>query len=121
MPTDSTLFLGIYTVIYPTSDLPASRDWFSRAFGVEPYFDEPFYVGFSIGGYELGLHPDEGDYPVAYWGTADIDAAVTHLESVAATIRTPPNEVGDGIKVATLTTPDGHVMGVIENPNFHVG
>ena len=49
--------LGLRTCIYPVPDLAAAKAWYARAFGVEPYFDEPFYVGFEIGGYELGLIP----------------------------------------------------------------
>ena len=51
------MFLGLRTVIYRVRDLAAAKAWYANAFGVQPYFDEPFYVGFDIGGYELGLHP----------------------------------------------------------------
>ena len=47
--------LGLRTVIYHVPDLPRAKEWYAKAFGVKPYFDEPFYVGFSVGGYELGL------------------------------------------------------------------
>ena len=60
------MFLGLRTVIYPTPDLAASKAWFARLLGVEPYFDEPFYVGFNVAGYELALDPS-GD-PATYWG-----------------------------------------------------
>jgi len=55
------MFLGLRTAIYPAADLNASKAWFSNLLGVEPYFDEPFYVGFNVGGYELGLVPHKGD------------------------------------------------------------
>ena len=54
----STTTLGLATVIYQVPDLAAAKAWYTRAFGQAPYFDQPFYVGFEIGGYELGLHPD---------------------------------------------------------------
>ncbi len=73
MTKDSTRFLGLRTVIYHAPDLEAAKTWYTRAFGVAPYFDEPFYVGFEIGGFELGLHPGSsgisvGNNAVAYWG-----------------------------------------------------
>src|SRR5258706_13109509 len=51
------MILGIRTVIYHVKDLAKAKDWYAKAFGVKPYFDEPFYVGFNIGGFETGLHP----------------------------------------------------------------
>lgn len=51
------MFLGLRTIVYPAPDLAASKAWWTEALGIEPYFDEPFYVGFNPGGYELGLNP----------------------------------------------------------------
>ena len=53
------MFLGLRTVVYYVDDIKKARDWYSSVVG-EPYFDEPFYVGFNVRGFELGLHPDEG-------------------------------------------------------------
>ena len=53
------MVLGLGTVGYHVTDLAAAKAWYTRAFGVAPYFDQPFYVGFDIGGYELGLNPDQ--------------------------------------------------------------
>ena len=41
---------GLGTVIYKVADLPRAKAWYSAAFQHAPYFDEPFYVGFNIGG-----------------------------------------------------------------------
>ena len=69
------MFLGLRTVIYHAPDLDAAKKWYATAFRTKPYFDEPFYVGFEIGGFELGLDPDVsgravGNNAVAYWGVA---------------------------------------------------
>jgi predicted enzyme related to lactoylglutathione lyase len=114
------VFLGLRTTIFPARDLAAAKEWFTKAFGVSPYFDEPFYVGFEIGGYELGLDPDAPveDGPTTYWGVEDADAAVAHLLASGARAHKPVREVGDGIRVATVRTPDGFLLGVIENPHF---
>lgn len=120
------MFLGLRTVIYRVRDLGAAKAWYAAALGIQPYFDEPFYVGFEVGGYELGLHPHEGEIPiganeVAYWGVPDIEAAHQHMLDRGATPRDPIQEVGGGIKVAGVVDPYGNVIGLIENPHFTVG
>jgi lactoylglutathione lyase len=56
---EKTQFLGLRTTIYKVGDITKAKEWYSKAFGVQPYFTEPFYVGFNIGGYELGLQPEK--------------------------------------------------------------
>jgi predicted enzyme related to lactoylglutathione lyase len=114
---------GLRTAIYHAEDLERAKRWYTDALGVEPYFDESFYVGFNVGGYELGLDPDlsnikRGNYAVAYWGVADARAAYARLLALGATAHTEPNEVGGGIVVAAVTDPFGNALGLIENPHF---
>lgn len=120
---DGTPFLGLRTVIYAAPALAETRAWYSQAFGVEPYFDEPFYVGFNIGGYELGLDPNaalsEGS-TITYWGVADLEAVWEHLLGLGATSHAPIQEVGDGIKTASVYDPFGNVIGLIDNPHFQL-
>ena len=117
------MFQGLRTVIYAVSDLQKAREWYTRALSKEPYFAEPFYVGFNVGGYELGLDPDTkgvsaGDNAVAYWGVADAPAAYARLLSLGAREHHAVREVGGGILVGTVTDPFGNVLGVIQNPHF---
>jgi catechol 2,3-dioxygenase-like lactoylglutathione lyase family enzyme len=117
------VFLGLRTVIYAAPDLAAAKAWFTEVLGVSPYFDEPFYVGFSVGGYELGLDPnaDPATGGVAYWGVDDADAALVQLVAACATAREPGvQDVGGGIRVAIVRQPVGGVLGIIENPNFRL-
>ena len=119
-------FRGIYTAIYRVPDIPAATAWYTRAFGVAPYFVEPFYVGFEIAGYELGLQPGEGSGDgggavVAYWGVADAEETVRGLLANGAVMHAEVQEVGGGIKVATVSDPYGNLIGVIENPHFGGG
>jgi catechol 2,3-dioxygenase-like lactoylglutathione lyase family enzyme len=113
-------FLGLRTVIYPSPDLAAAKAWFSGVLGFGPYFDEPFYVGFNVGGYELGLDPnaDVGAGTVTYWGVDDADGALAALLAQGARERSAVRDVGDGIRVATVVGPTGSVVGIIENPHF---
>ncbi len=115
------MFLGLSTAIYPVNNLVEAKRWYARAFAIEPYFDQPFYVGFSVGGFELGLIPDgvastQGPQPL--WGVASADAAVAHLLALSATALDPVTEVGGGIRVAAVVDPFGNRLGVIENPAF---
>jgi predicted enzyme related to lactoylglutathione lyase len=117
-------FQGLRTAIYHAPDLDRAKAWYSSVLGIAPYFDQPFYVGFNVGGYELGLDPDPSASPdgsggvTVYWGVADANAARERLLSLGATSRTAVQEVGEGIKVATVADPFGNVFGVIENPHF---
>ena len=75
--------------------------------GVAPYFDQPYYVGFTVGGFELGLIPDGTPGPDgvhAYWGVSDAAAAFARLQAAGATVREAPHDVGEGIKVASVAT-----------------
>jgi len=115
---------GIGTVIYHVPDLERAKAWYASAFGQQPYFDQPFYVGFNIGGYELGLDPDpssgrsgEGG-SVAYWRVDAIDEAVRHFVRAGGTVASAVQEVGEGIKVAKIADPFGNVIGLLENPHF---
>lgn len=118
------MFLGLRTAIYHVSGIEKARDWYSLILGFAPYFDEPFYVGFNVGGYELGLQPAENesnakaDGVVAYWGVDDAGSALKRLLEQGATLHEDVQDVGGGIKVATVKDPFGNVFGIIENPNF---
>lgn len=111
---------GLRTVIYPSPDLDGAKRWWSTILGIEPYFDEPFYVGYEVAGYELGLLPngDPGDGALTYWGVDDVGAAVDAAVADGATEHTPATEVGDDIVTATVRTPTGAILGFIFNPHF---
>jgi predicted enzyme related to lactoylglutathione lyase len=114
------MLLGLRTVIHPAPDLPAAKAWWTGVLGFAPYFDEPFYVGFDVGGYELGLNPaaDPAAGAVAYWGVEDPDDALARLVAAGAAQREPVTDVGGGIRVASVTDAFGVVVGLIHNPHF---
>jgi predicted enzyme related to lactoylglutathione lyase len=117
-------FLGLRTVVYPTGDLDRAKQWYGQVLGIAPYFDQPFYAGFNVGGFELGLLPERAGAPaadaaaVAYWGVADIAREWQRLLGLGATEVSAIQDVGEGIKVATLRDPFGNLLGIIENPYF---
>ena len=112
---------GLRTVAYGAPDLAKGKAWYAKVFEREPHFDQPFYVGFGIGGFELGLVPDLKPGPggtVAYWGVPDAAAALARLVALGAPVREPLQEVGRGIKIAVVADPFGNELGIIENPHF---
>lgn len=117
------MILGMRTVIYPAPDLTAAKDWYATVLERPPYFDQPFYVGFTVGGFELGLIPDgePGSHGAqALWGVADADVALTRLLELGASLLEVVTEVGDGIRVAAVKDPFGNRFGIIENPHFDI-
>jgi predicted enzyme related to lactoylglutathione lyase len=117
---------GLGTVIYPVPDVTQGKAWYTKAFGQSPYFDEPFYVGFNIEGYELGLDPNATQTKpgakggLAYWRVGDIDAAVQHFVAAGATLVAAIQDVGGDIRVATVADPFGNAIGLIHNPHFQL-
>lgn len=116
--------LGLRTTIYKVTDLAKAKQWYTEAFQTEPYFDEPFYVGFNIGGYELGLLPDEqpaatkSENVMTYWGVEKIEAEYDRMIKLGATGGEKPNNVGGEIMVAAVKDPWGNLVGLIYNPEF---
>lgn len=121
-----TKILGLRTTIYKVEDLQQAKVWYADAFQTQPYFDESFYVGFNIAGYELGLQPDEvpallkKDSVVTYWGVEDIHAVYTDFLQAGAVENEKPFNVGGEIVTATVKDPWGNVIGLIYNPEFNL-
>ena len=121
---ERAMFQGLRTATYQVKDLARAKEWYTTVLGVKPYFDQPFYVGFNIGGYELGLVPDsevgEERAPagIAYWGVKDARNAYQHLLDFGAKGQEPIQDVGEGILIGAVHDPFGNVLGIIQNPNF---
>lgn len=112
---------GLRTVCYGAPDLAAAKEFYSKVVGKPPYFDQPFYVGFEVGGFELGLVPDmEAGVggTLAYWAVANVGAAFRKLLDLGATVDEEPHDVGDGIVLASVEDPWGNLVGIISNPHF---
>ena len=113
---------GLRTVVYPVGNLAKARAWYAEALDQAPYFDEPFYVGFNVGGYELGLVPENtvaGQAgPTAYWGVPDAAAAYARLLALGAHPSDDVHDVGGGVLLGAVLDPFGNLLGVIQNPHF---
>ncbi|MFO0809667.1 MAG: hypothetical protein U0746_13665 [Gemmataceae bacterium] len=116
------MFQGLRTAGYSAPDLDRAKAWYTTVLGYGPYFDDSCYVGYNVGGYELGLIPDAtasgpGGSTV-FWGVPDASAAYERLLSLGATPYEPVKDVGGNIKIGSVLDPFGNVLGVIENPHF---
>ena len=116
---------GLRTTIYKVGDLNEAKKWYSEILGIEPYFDEPFYAGFNVGGFELGLDPDisdlsNGNSQVAYWGVENCVEAFQKLLKAGAKTHSEPRDVGEKIITASVYDPFENVFGIIENPHFKI-
>jgi predicted enzyme related to lactoylglutathione lyase len=115
---------GLRTTIFKVEDLQKAKAWYAEAFRAKPYLDEPFYVGFNIGGYELGLLPSEESNAgktgnvLSYWGVEEIESEYHRLINLGTKEHEPPNNVGEELVVASVRDPWGNVLALIYNPHF---
>ncbi|MBO0868204.1 MAG: VOC family protein [Micromonosporaceae bacterium] len=111
---------GMNTIIYPVKDLAAAKELYAQLFGVQPYQDQPYYVGFRVGDQEFGLDPNGHKQgmtaPVGYWEVADIQQAIGQLEGAGAEVVQKPRDVGGGKLIARVRDADGNVTGLAQTP-----
>jgi predicted enzyme related to lactoylglutathione lyase len=111
---------GIKTVLHPVSDLAAAKAVYSALLGISPQHDAPYYVGYEAEGQHIGLVPGGGPQgmtsPVAFWHVADIEAKLAEVTAAGATVHEAAHDVGGGRLVATVTDPDGNVLGLLQDP-----
>ena len=111
---------GIKTVLHPVSDLSSAKAVYAALLGIAPQVDEPYYVGFEAAGQQIGLVPAGGPQamtsPVAYWHVSDIEAKLAEVTAAGGAVKEPAHNVGGGRQVATVTDPDGNVLGLLQDP-----
>ena len=110
---------GARTILHPVSDLAKAKEVYAALLGAAPTADGPYYVGFDVAGQHIGLVPAGSPQglktAVAYWHVPDIDAKLAELTAAGATVAEGPREVGPGRRVATVTDPDGNVLGLLQD------
>ncbi|MFB9237985.1 VOC family protein [Plantactinospora siamensis] len=110
---------GVRTLLHPVSDLAAAKAVYTALLGAEPTSDSSYYVGYEVAGQQIGLVPGGGPEqltsPVAYWHVSDIEAKLAEVTAAGATVKDPVREVGAGRRVATVTDPDGNVLGLLQD------
>jgi predicted enzyme related to lactoylglutathione lyase len=110
---------GIRTVLHPVTDLAAAKEVYAALLGMPPQTESSYYVGFDAAGQHIGLVPGGGPQgltsPVAYWHVPDIEAKLAEVTAAGATVQEPARDVGGGRLVATVTDPDGNVLGLLQD------
>jgi predicted enzyme related to lactoylglutathione lyase len=108
----------LHSIVYTVSDLGAAKSVHSALLGTEPHTEQPYYVGFNVGGVEIGLVPQDPHKsptaPVAYVRVTDLAGALTEVQSAGASLVDGPRDVGGGTCVATVSDRDGTTLGLIQ-------
>jgi predicted enzyme related to lactoylglutathione lyase len=108
------------TVVYPVKHAEPAKRVYTALLGVEPYMDEPYYVGFRLGEQELGLDPNGHARgltgPTCYWEVDDIEASLERLVAAGAEVDQPVTDVGGGKRIASVKDADGNVTGIAQSP-----
>jgi predicted enzyme related to lactoylglutathione lyase len=110
---------GIKTVLHPVSDVAKAKAVYAALLGIAPQADDSYYVGFDVAGQHIGLVPGGAAQgmtsPVAYWHVPDIEAKIAEVTAAGATLKEAARDVGGGRLVATVTDPDGNVLGLLQD------
>jgi predicted enzyme related to lactoylglutathione lyase len=110
---------GAKTLLHPVKDLETAKAVYTALLGISPQTDDPSYVGFEAEGQHIGLVPGGGPQgmtsPVAYWHVSDIEAKLAEVTAAGATVKEPAHDVGGGRLVATITDPDGNLLGLLQD------
>ena len=111
---------GMRTVIYPVKDLAQAKTLYGKLLGVAPIMDEAYYVGFSIGGQDVGLDPHGHSKgmtgPVGYWHVDDIEESLKLLLDAGAEAQQAIKDVGGGKLIASVKDADGNIIGLMQSP-----
>ena len=107
---------GIKTVIYPVKDITQATALFRKFLGVEPYADQPYYVGFKINDQDVGLVPNSPEAGMtAFYHVDDIKNNLQILEDAGAEIIQEIKNVGGGRLIAGVKGKGGNMIGLIQN------
>ena len=111
---------GMRTIIYPVVDLDAAKTLYGELFGIEPYMDEPYYVGYNVGDQNVGLDPNGHGKgmtgPTGYWHVDDLEAALEGLVLRGASRVQDITDVGRGKLIAAAQDGDGNFIGLLQMP-----
>ncbi|MGW3204146.1 VOC family protein [Streptomyces sp. NPDC001135] len=111
---------GLQTIIYPVKDRGRAKALFTVLLGVEPYVDEPYYVGFKAEGQDIGLDPNGHAQgltgPVPFWHVTDLRDRLAALLEAGAEVVQDVRDVGNGRLIASVKDADGNLVGLLQDP-----
>ncbi len=112
---------GIRLIVYPVKDIAQATALYTKLLGTEPYFDQPYYVGFKVGNTGIGLDPNghkEGmTGPLGYWRVDDIKESLQSFSDAGALVQQEVKDVGGGNLIASVKDTDGNLIGLSQVPH----
>ena len=110
---------GLNALLFPTSDPARMKRLLSVVLGGEPAFDDAYYVGWQMGGLNIGLDPNGRTRGMAgatpFFDVEDIRATVDALKALGATLEEDVRPVGGGMLVAILSDQEGNMIGLSQS------
>ncbi len=112
---------GISIIIYPVNDIAQAKALFSKLLGVQPYADQPYYVGFRVGDQDIGLDPNGFKsgmtMPVGYYEVSNIKQSLQMLRDAGCQVQQDVKDVGGGRQIAWVKDPDNNMIGLFQDPS----
>jgi predicted enzyme related to lactoylglutathione lyase len=106
--------------VYSVKDLAKAKAFYTKLLGVAPYVDGPYYVGFKVGGQEIGLDPNGHSKgitgSIGYWDVADVKQSLQSLLDAGAQLHQAVTDVGGGMLIAQVKDADGNALGLRQSP-----
>ena len=110
---------GLKTIVYPVKNLDRAKALFGALLEVEPYADEPYYVGYRASGQDVGLDPNGHGKgmtgPVPYWHVDDLRGRLAALLESGAELLQDVQDVGGGRLIASVKDADGNLIGLLQD------
>jgi len=107
---------GVKTIIYPVKDIAGAKARFRTLLGVDPYSDQPYYVGYKVGDQDIGLVPNSPEAGMtAFYHVGDIKGSLQALVETGSQTLREINDVGGGRLVASVKDPDGNIIGLVQD------
>ena len=111
---------GVKTIIYPVKDIAQAKKLYNQRLCVEPLMDETYYVGYKVGGQDIGLDPNGHKQgmtgPLSYFHVDDIKKSLQVLLDNGAQLVQEVKDVGGGKLIASVKDADGNAIGLIQMP-----
>ncbi len=108
---------GIKSVIYPVKDMARAKMQFHTLLGVEPYSDQPYYVGFRVGDQDIGLDPNGHKTGMTvYFHVDEIKQGLQSLLDAGSQVLQEIKDVGGGRLIASVRDADGNIIGLLQDP-----
>src|SRR3989442_15084865 len=110
----------INLVVYPVRDIARAKTLYSKLLGVEPYAENAYYVGFRVGGQEIGLDPNGHKQgltgPIGYWQVNDVKTSLRQLVDSGAQVQQDVKDVVGGKPIAWVKDADGNITRLVQSP-----